>query len=96
MAEISKITLPNGQIYAIKDEFARNALDGKQDKLTFDTTPTAGSTKPVTSGGIKTALDGKANVSHTHTIVDVTVEGVTYTLTLRQERGVPNLYITKV
>ena len=32
---------------------------GKQDKLTFDTTPTTNSTNPVTSGGIKTALDNK-------------------------------------
>ena len=32
-----------------------------QDKLTFDTEPTAGSTNPVTSGGVKTALDGKAD-----------------------------------
>ena len=31
----------------------------KQDTLTFDTTPTASSTNPVTSGGVKTALDGK-------------------------------------
>ena len=35
----------------------------KQDVLTFDTTPTAGSTKPVTSGGIKSALDLKLNSS---------------------------------
>ena len=28
----------------------------KQDKLTFDTTPTSGSTRPVTSGGIYTAV----------------------------------------
>lgn len=34
---------------------------GKQDKLTFDTTPTANSSNPVTSGGIKTALDKKVN-----------------------------------
>lgn len=33
--------------------------DNIQDKLTFDTAPTAGSTNPVTSGGVKTALDGK-------------------------------------
>lgn len=33
------------------------ALGNKQDKLTFDNTPTAGSTKPVTSGGVKMALD---------------------------------------
>ena len=32
----------------------------------FDTTPTAGSQNPVTSGGIKTALDGKAASSHVH------------------------------
>jgi hypothetical protein len=35
------------------------ALDGKQDELTFDTTPTASSTNPVTSGGIKTYADQK-------------------------------------
>lgn len=35
----------------------QTALDAKQDKLTFDTTPTAASTNPVTSGGIKTAID---------------------------------------
>ena len=31
----------------------------KQDALTFDNSPTANSTNPVTSGGIKTALDAK-------------------------------------
>lgn len=31
-----------------------------QSSLTFDTTPTAGSTNPVTSGGIKTAIDSAA------------------------------------
>lgn len=33
----------------------------KQDVLTFDSTPTANSTNPVTSGGVKTALDAKAD-----------------------------------
>lgn len=33
--------------------------NSKQANLTFDTTPTANSTNPVTSGGIKTALDTK-------------------------------------
>lgn len=37
-----------------------SALAGKQDTLTFDSTPTASSTNPVTSGGVKTALDAKA------------------------------------
>ena len=34
-----------------------NSWNAKQSALTFDTTPTAGSTNPVTSGGIKTALE---------------------------------------
>ena len=32
-------------------------LAAKQNELTFDTAPTAGSTNPVTSGGVKTAID---------------------------------------
>ena len=36
----------------------QTALAGKQNTLTFDTTPTTGSTNPVTSGGIKVALAG--------------------------------------
>lgn len=41
----------------------KNKLAGKQDKLTFDSTPTASSTNPVTSGGVKTALNSKANTA---------------------------------
>ena len=40
-----------------------SALAGKQAALTFDASPTAGSTNPVTSGGVKTALDAKANTA---------------------------------
>lgn len=36
-------------------------LNNYQEKLTFDTTPTSGSTAPVTSGGVYTALSAKAN-----------------------------------
>lgn len=36
-----------------------DAVAGKQDTLTFDTTPTSGSTNPVTSGGVYSALEGK-------------------------------------
>lgn len=42
------------------DPTINEALAAIQTKLTFDTTPTADSTNPVTSGGVKTALDGKA------------------------------------
>ena len=41
----------------------KSTWDGKQNALTFDSTPTAGSTNPVTSGGVKTALDAKANAT---------------------------------
>lgn len=37
--------------------------DAKQSALTFDDTPTAGSTNPVTSGGVKTALDDLEKIS---------------------------------
>lgn len=49
------------------DTFIDNINDlseNKQDTLTFDTTPTASSTNPVTSGGVKTALDAKTNLSN--------------------------------
>ena len=39
----------------------RTAWSAKQNALTFDTTPTEGSSNPVTSGGVKNALDSKAN-----------------------------------
>ena len=35
----------------------RAAWDGKQNALTFDSTPTEGSTNPITSGAVKEALD---------------------------------------
>ena len=38
------------------------ALAGKQNVLSFDSTPTAGSTNPVTSGGVKAALDAKRQI----------------------------------
>jgi len=34
-----------------------NAISGKQDILTFDSTPTSGSTNPVTSGGVYSYID---------------------------------------
>ena len=62
MADAKKIKI-GGTWYNVKDETARNGLSAKQDKLTFDSAPTASSTNPVTSGGVKTALDGKVSKS---------------------------------
>ena len=41
----------------------KESWSGKQDALTFDSAPTSGSTNPVTSGGMYTALNAKANAS---------------------------------
>jgi len=48
---------------ASADTALQTAVDGKQSTLAFDTTPTAGSTNPVTSGGVKTALDAKVTAN---------------------------------
>ena len=42
----------------------------KQDTLTFDTTPTAGSTNPVTSGGVQAALATKAEATALNNYVE--------------------------
>lgn len=44
---------------AVQNKVIVAALNNKQDKLTFDSTPTANSTNPVTSGGVKSALDSR-------------------------------------
>lgn len=50
-------------------------LSGKQDALTFDTTPTENSENPVTSGGVYSALQnaggGASNIGMTHGTVSV-------------------------
>ena len=45
---------------------------GGTGNTSVDTTPTANSTKMCTSGGIKTALDGKAASSHNHSAANIT------------------------
>lgn len=63
-------------------------LTAKQDKLTFDSTPITGSTNPVTSGGVYTALADKLSAFslYEHTIrVTGTQSGgeiITFTLTV--------------
>ena len=53
-----------------------SAWNAKQNALTFDSTPTANSSNPVKSGGIKTALDAKQATIDT---VNVTVDNNTGT-----------------
>lgn len=53
-------------------ENLQNQINGKQDKLTFDSAPTQNSTNPVTSGGVYTALQNAAGAD----IVTITATGV--------------------
>lgn len=52
-----------GQIIDI--QAIEDAIDEKQDKLSFDAVPTEGSTNPVTSDGIRRAIDAIAPEAHT-------------------------------
>ena len=46
---------------AVQPATMNTALAGKQDTLTFDSTPTASSTNPVTSGGVKAGIDAETS-----------------------------------
>jgi hypothetical protein len=64
--------LADDSTHRVVTDTEKSTWNGKQDALSFDSTPTASSNNPVTSDGIKTALDGKASSGHTHEITDVT------------------------
>lgn len=61
----------------------KQTWNGKQDALTFDTTPTENSTNPVTSGGVHTALAGKLDDKTTHT----TINGIDFYVSSTQPTG---------
>jgi len=65
------------------DDKISDAVQNLQTALTFDTTPTADSTNPVTSGGIKTALDAKQDVFNIVN-ADVSITGSTVTVSIEQ------------
>lgn len=71
----SDVSTIQGQITSIQ-----STLDGKQDELTFDTTPTAGSTNPVTSEGIKTYVDNNVPSIIEGNGIDVSVSGTDTTI----------------
>lgn len=58
----------------------QDALDAKQDALTFDSTPTDGSTNPVTSDGIYDAIQTAIGTDkiHDYQFIDATVTGSGY------------------
>lgn len=64
-----------GQITSIQ-----SSLGNKQDSLTFDSAPTAGSTNPVTSDGIKTYVDNNVPSIIEGNGIDVSVSGTDTTV----------------
>ena len=74
----------------------QNSINTKQDKLTFDTTPTVGSTNPVTSAGIKAALDGKLGKNETAARATQDGAGNTISTTYASKADVSALISTKL
>ena len=66
MSDISKIKLPSGEQYGIKDTIARNAIASHTHPI--DTTLSTTSTNPVQNSIITNALNNKADVNHTHNL----------------------------
>lgn len=71
-AAVTKVNEVAGDLSTLQTQVGTNTADitqlktdvaNKQDTLTFDAAPTADSTNPVTSGGVYTALAGKADTS---------------------------------
>lgn len=90
---------------AVKNKAVYAALGTKQDILTFDTAPTSNSTNPVTSDGIKTALDGKLSAtsdtttnvtsftsSDDSTSTDKTSDGMTEVITMTSGESHSSLF----
>lgn len=86
-ANISQIptrlsTLATDSTHRLVTDNEKNVWNNKQARLTFDLTPTQNSTNPVVSGGIKTQLDRKADITqikHNSTQLDDTNNIARYT-----------------
>lgn len=63
------VSAHNGSVSAHSD--IRTALNGKQPMLTFDAAPVSGSTNPVTSGGVYTAIQNADKTPYVHTFAAV-------------------------
>lgn len=68
-------TIQTGNNQPATSSGVAQALDGKQDALTFDNVPTSGSSNPVKSGGVYTALN---NISNFPSLTLNQSSGVTY------------------
>lgn len=87
----------------------QNQINTKQDKLTFDSTPTADSNNPVTSDGIKKAIDAKtvdlsgyytktqvdSEISTAQAATETKIPSVDSLLTTSSENPVQNKIVTE-
>lgn len=91
----AEVTDLSGRVTANEADITTLQSD-KQDKLTFDTTPTANSTKPVTSGGIKTALDKKIDTARITNCITKVPQNIKYNLNSDNTLGVEKntLFVT--
>lgn len=77
MADISKITIPSGSTYNLKDATARSSLSNKQDKITAITAQTTQAVYPIkidSQGHITaygSAVTSMAPTAHTHSANDL-------------------------
>lgn len=73
MANVSKIQLPNGDIYALEDSAAQSALSGKQDKLVSGTNiKTVNSNSLVGSGNVSVGtITSVETTAGAHSAIDV-------------------------
>ena len=74
--------------YATKTEVT-NGLAGKQNALTFDSAPTSGSSNPVTSGGVYSAINTKVPASGTY-------DADTSTITFKAASGTQLFQVTGI
>ena len=79
--DLAQISVLNGNFDIIDGQMKANAdaaaaaqqtADGKQDPITFDDTPTYGSTNAVTSGGVYAAVDAKQDELTAGANIDIT------------------------
>ena len=75
--------LPLSELEESVDAQISSAVQNLQTELTFDTTPTTDSTNPVTSGGIKAALNGKQD-AFTIIAANASIAGSTATVSIEQ------------
>jgi len=80
LGQIAWETVPTDE--SVNDQISSAVLN-LQTELTFDTTPTTDSTNPVTSGGIKAALNGKQD-AFTIIAANASIAGSTATVSIEQ------------